>query len=105
MASPEGNVTSAGYLSGASDAWFDGQTFLLIRTVLGHFLRQWRSRTHQRHDNTSFSEQIFDISVIHIESVIDPNRTADDFGRESVSLMCIYRPVIRYGQLTCQYPQ
>jgi len=47
-----------------------------------------------RDGNASFSEQIFDISMTQIESVIDPYHVADDFGRESVSLVSIYRPIL-----------
>ncbi len=32
--------------------------------------------------------------MTHIESVIDPYRVADDFRRESVSLVSIHRPIL-----------
>jgi len=47
-----------------------------------------------RDGNASFSESIFDISMTHIESVIDPYRVADDFWRESVSLVSIHWPIL-----------
>jgi len=47
-----------------------------------------------RDGNASFSESIFDISMTHIESVIDPYRVADDCRRESMSLVSIHRPIL-----------
>ena len=35
-------------------------------------------------DNTAFSEQVFNISVTEIETIINPNRIADDVARNTI---------------------
>ena len=44
--------------------------------------------------DTSFSEQIFDISVAEIESIVQPNYVADDVWWESVAFVCIHPPIL-----------
>jgi hypothetical protein len=46
------------------------------------------------YSDASFSEQVFDISVTEIESVVSPDRIADDVRRESVPLVCIHLPIL-----------
>jgi len=54
--------------------------------------------------NASFGEQVFDISMAEIESMVEPNRVTDDVGRKSVTLISIHHQIIDQRQLTCQYP-
>ena len=49
-------------------------------------------------------EQILNISVTEIKSVVEPNGIADDLGRESVSFVSVHPQIIDQWQLTCQYP-
>ena len=60
------------------------------------------------YSDTAFSEQIFDEwsgtpAVAKVESVVEPDRIADDIGREPVALVGIHHRIINYGHLTCQY--
>ena len=41
-------------------------------------------------ENTPFSEQIFDISVAQVESVVEPDGIADDVRWESVALVGVH---------------
>ncbi len=56
----------------------------------------------------TFSQQVFDISMAEIESMIEPNGRLNDFRRKSVTLVQCgwsFHPTITlYRQLTCQYP-
>jgi hypothetical protein len=54
--------------------------------------------------NASFGEQILDITIAKIESMVEPNRVTDDVGRKSVTLISIHHRIIDQQQLTCQYP-
>jgi hypothetical protein len=44
--------------------------------------------------DTSFSEEVFDIPMAQIESVVEPDCVVDDVGRESVPLVSIHRPTL-----------
>ena len=44
--------------------------------------------------DASFSEEIFDITVAEIETIIEPDRVTDDIWRESVPFVCIHRPIL-----------
>ena len=37
--------------------------------------------------DAALSQQIFHFSKAHIESVVEPDRVADDFGRKSISVV------------------
>ena len=50
------------------------------------------------------SEQAFDVPAAEVESIVEPNGMADDIWRESVAFISIHGLIIRYGQLSCQYP-
>jgi hypothetical protein len=50
-------------------------------------------------------EKILNISVTEIESVVEPNGLANDFGRESMAFVSVHPQIIDQWQLTCQYPQ
>lgn len=43
------------------------------------------------YDNTSFSQQVLDISMTEIKQTIEPNGVLDYIGRESVTLIIIHR--------------
>jgi len=45
-------------------------------------------------DNSSFSQQIFDITVAEVESVVEPDGVANDIWRESVPLISIHTPIL-----------
>jgi hypothetical protein len=40
--------------------------------------------------NTSLSEQVFNIAVTKIESVVKPGCVTDDLGREAVTFACVH---------------
>ena len=40
--------------------------------------------------DTAFSEQIFNISMAEVESIVKRDGVADDVGREPVSFVCIH---------------
>jgi hypothetical protein len=42
----------------------------------------------------SLSEQILDVSVTQIEAMVQPHGIADDFGRESVTLISIHHRIL-----------
>jgi hypothetical protein len=45
-------------------------------------------------DNSSFSQQIFDVSMTEVEPEIEPDSIADDIRRESMAFICIHRPIL-----------
>ncbi len=44
--------------------------------------------------NAAFSQQIFDISVTEIESIVEPHGVADDVRRKSVSFISIHGAIL-----------
>ena len=44
--------------------------------------------------NATLSQQIFDIAVAQVESVVEPDGVTDDVGRESVALVGIHRLIL-----------
>jgi hypothetical protein len=44
--------------------------------------------------DATFSEEIFDIAVAEIESVVEPDGVTDDVRRESVAFVCIHQPIL-----------
>ena len=54
--------------------------------------------------DTPLGQQIFDIPMAQIESMIQPDRIADDVGWKTVTLVQIHATSIGYDQLTCHYP-
>lgn len=44
--------------------------------------------------DASLSQQIFDVSVAQAESVVEPDRVADDIRREPVALVCSHRTIL-----------
>ena len=54
------------------------------------------------------SQQIFNIAVTEIESVIQPYRVLDDIARKSVTFIrvgaSVHWQIVAQRQLTCQYP-
>ncbi len=49
--------------------------------------------------DSSLGEQVFNITMTEIESVVQPDCLADDFGGESMTLVCIHRQIIEYVKL------
>ena len=45
-------------------------------------------------DDPAFSQEIFDIAVTEIESVVEPDGVADDVGWESVAFVGIHGPIL-----------
>jgi hypothetical protein len=67
-----------------------------------------QSNRFARDNNSTLSQQIFNIVVAEIEPKVEPHRILDDFRRESVSFvqfLTIHLPIIAYGHLTWQYPK
>ena len=56
-------------------------------------------------NDASLREQVFDITIAEVESMVEPDRVTDDVGRKSVTLISIHRQIIDQRQLICQYPQ
>ena len=46
------------------------------------------------HDYSSLSEQIFDIPMTQVESVVEPDCITDDIGWEPVTPVGIHRPIL-----------
>ena len=42
--------------------------------------------------DASFCQQILNISVTQVEAIVQPDSVGNDFGRESVALICIHLP-------------
>jgi hypothetical protein len=47
--------------------------------------------------DATFSEEIFDVAVTEIESVVKPDGVGNDIWRESVAFVCIH-PLVLSGQ-------
>ncbi len=45
-------------------------------------------------NDAPLGEEVFDIPMAQIESVVEPDCAADDVGWESVALICIYGPIL-----------
>ena len=56
-------------------------------------------------NDASLREQVFDITIAEVESMVQPDRVTDDVGRKSVTLISIHHRIIDQQQLTCQYPE
>ena len=53
--------------------------------------------------DASFSEEIFNIAVAEIKSIVEPDGVADDIGRKSVTFIGIHPLILaRISSLTCQ---
>ena len=46
------------------------------------------------HSDASLGEQIFDIPVAEIESIVEPDSVTDDIGWESVPFVCSHGPIL-----------
>ena len=46
------------------------------------------------YSNAPRSEEIFNITVAEIESIVEPDGVGNDIGRESVTLVSIHRPIL-----------
>ena len=53
--------------------------------------------------NSAFSQEIFDIAVAEIESIVQPYGVLDDSGWKSVTLVYSHARIIKHKQLICQY--
>jgi hypothetical protein len=40
------------------------------------------------------SEQVLDIPMAEIKSIVEPDGVGDDIGRESVAFVCVYPPIL-----------
>jgi len=49
--------------------------------------------------DASLGQEIFNITIAEIEAVVQPDCIADDFGGESMTLVCIHRQIIENGKL------
>ena len=55
--------------------------------------------------NTSLGQQIFDISMAQVETVVEPHRVTDDLRWKSMSFICIHPRIISSDDFTCRYPK
>ena len=46
------------------------------------------------YDDAALSQEVFDIPVAQIESVVEPDSVTDDIWRESVSFVGIHPPIL-----------
>jgi hypothetical protein len=53
---------------------------------------------------SSFSQQIFNVSVAEIESIIEPDSVADDGSWKSVALVGIHVPFYQIGPVNLSVP-
>ena len=53
-----------------------------------------KANSFSGHSDASLCEQIFNISVTEIESVVEPDGVTDDVWRKSVALVCIHPPIL-----------
>jgi hypothetical protein len=44
--------------------------------------------------DSALSEKAFDISVVQIEAIIEPDRLTDDIRWKSVAFICIHLPIL-----------
>ena len=44
--------------------------------------------------DASFSQEVFDITVVQVEAIVEPDCKADDIWRESVALISIHEPIL-----------
>jgi hypothetical protein len=44
--------------------------------------------------DAAFSQEIFDIPVTQIETIVEPDCMGDDIRRESVALVCVHGPIL-----------
>jgi hypothetical protein len=44
--------------------------------------------------DATFSEEVFDISMAEIDSIVEPDSIGNDVGREAVALVCIHRRIL-----------
>jgi hypothetical protein len=47
-----------------------------------------------RYHDTALSQEILNIAVTQIESIVKPDGVADDIGWESVAFVCIHPPIL-----------
>ena len=47
-------------------------------------------------DDAALGQEIFDISMAQIESIVEPDGVGDDIGRKSVALISIHRQIISF---------
>ena len=50
------------------------------------------------------SQQVLNITVTQVESVIHPDGVTDDVGWESMTFVGIHPEIIHFRELTCQHP-
>jgi hypothetical protein len=55
-------------------------------------------------DDSSLGQQIFDIPVTEIESMVEPNGVADDIGWKPVTLVCIHHPILSIWRFNSSVP-
>ena len=56
-------------------------------------------------NDATLSQEIFDIAVAPVESVVPPDCIADDIGRESVTFVGIHHQIIHIRELCCPHLQ
>ena len=54
--------------------------------------------------DSSLSQEILDISVTEVETIIEPDCVADDIWRKSVTFVCIHAGIVSQKKLIWQYP-
>jgi hypothetical protein len=53
----------------------------------------------------SFGQRIYDIPVVKIESLVEPDCVTDDIGRELVAFVVTHGPILTvFARLICQHP-
>ena len=64
-------------------------------------------------DDSSFGQDIFDVAVTEVESIVEPDCVTNDIWRKPVTFICVHHQIISFpafnlsvpGQLIWRYPQ
>jgi len=51
------------------------------------------------YSDASLSQEVFDVSVTEIESIVEPDSVTDDIRRESVAFRCIHPPSLPISRI------
>jgi len=55
--------------------------------------------------DASLSQQIFNVSMAQAESVVEPDRIADDIRRKPVALVCFHRKIVAKYNVNLAVPR
>ena len=56
-----------------------------------------------RHNDAPLGQQIFNISMAEVKTIVEPDSVGNDIGREPVTFVCIHALIVSQVKLTWQY--